>query len=141
MMNIANTLHMTHKQMRAWRQRWPNFAPAELDSDDWSLLIDELALDALQRVRTRIGHPVRITCAYRNPWHNKRVGGSQHSQHLKGLAFDIAVTSKTRAQLIEKLAIEEGFTAIGRYPKRHFIHIDMRPAKASGRLYRWGQKW
>jgi uncharacterized protein YcbK (DUF882 family) len=84
---------------------------------------------------------MRVTCAYRNPAHNKRVGGKANSQHLAGTAFDIAVPSMDYAREVERLAIEEGFTAIGRYPSRHFIHIDMRPRKPSGALYRWGGRW
>lgn len=138
MLTIKDTRRMSAADLNAWKFRWPNFAPSELDSDDWSLKIDEAALDGLQRIRDRLGKPMRITCAYRNPAHNKRVGGGVNSQHMLGTAFDIAVPDTAYANAVEALAIDEGFTAIGRYRARHFIHIDMRPPKSGGTLYRWG---
>ena len=138
---FPDTRHMTKREIRDWRKRYPSFSPYELDSDDWSLSIDSNALDSLQIIRDKLNSPIRVTSAYRNPFHNKRVGGSRNSQHLKGVAFDIAVPNKSYAVRVEQLAIEEGFTAIGRYPSRHFIHIDMRPRKKTGGLFRWGARW
>ena len=127
--------------MKAWRKRWPNFMPWELDSDDFSLRLLVKALDSLQAVRTAYGRPMRVTCAYRNPFHNQRVGGKENSQHLLGTAFDIVVNNRPEAESLERLFTNAGFTAIGRYPSRFFMHIDMRPAKPSGKLYQWGRKW
>ena len=130
--------HYKDVDLKAWKKRWPNFLPQEFDSDDFSLKLYIPALDGLQRVRTRLGRPLRITSAYRSPKHNRRVGGKKNSQHALGKAFDIALPRKSDGPLIEKLARSEGFTGIGRYPKRHFIHIDMRPPKPSGAIYQWG---
>ena len=116
-----------------------NFKPQELDSDDFSIVVYAPALDALQSIRDEYGKPIKITSAYRNPKHNKRVGGRPQSSHLKGYAFDIAAATLTDAKKIEKLALKYGFTAIGRYPAKYFIHIDMRPPKASGKIYQWGR--
>ena len=140
-MYIKDTRLMSVDDMKRWKSLWPNFSPSELDSDDWSLVLSTRALIALQAVRDSLNKPMRITCAYRNPAHNKRVGGSPNSQHLKGTAFDIVVPDMDYARELERIAIDEGFTAIGRYPARHFIHIDMRPRKPSGGLYRWGKAW
>lgn len=141
MPTIPDTRKMSADDMLRWNSLWPNFSPYELDSDDWSLEVNTRALIGLQSVRDRLNKPMRVTCAYRNPAHNKRVGGSPNSQHLKGTAFDIAVPDMAYAKELERLAIDEGFTAIGRYPGRHFIHIDMRPPKPTGGLYRWGKAW
>ena len=109
---------------KSWAKRWPNFKPQELDSDDFSLVISVDALDALQRVRDEYGKPMRVTCAYRNPRHNKRVGGRPGSSHLAGVAFDIAIPNTAAGKRIEKLAVKHGFTGIGRYPSRlSLIHI------------------
>lgn len=43
----------------------------------------------LEYVRTLLGHPVVVSSAYRNPQVNKLVGGSETSDHPKGLAADI----------------------------------------------------
>lgn len=143
MLKIKDTRNIDAATFTAWRLRWPDFRPSELDSDDWSLIISETALDGLQWIRDQLGQPIRITCAYRTKAHNERVKSraGERSQHRKGTAFDIAVPNRRYAERIEALAIEAGFTAIGRYPGRSFIHIDMRPPKASGKLYRWGPQW
>lgn len=42
----------------------------------------------LEYVRTLLGRPIIINSWYRNPELNKRVGGSETSQHTKGCAVD-----------------------------------------------------
>ena len=123
----------------AWRRQFPNFQPKELASPDNGFVrIYAPALHALQRVRKRFLKPMPINSAYRSPDHNADVGGSVNSQHLYGKAFDIALASVEDAYVLEELALEEGFTAIGRYPGQKFIHIDMRPPKEDGSIYQWG---
>jgi Peptidase M15 len=42
----------------------------------------ELCARVLEPVRARFGKPVRVHCGYRNPEHNRRVGGKHNSWHL-----------------------------------------------------------
>lgn len=133
-MFIPDTRAMTRRELKQWSRRWPNFHPYELDSRDWSLKINTRAMDALQRIRTAWGKPMRITSAYRSPAHNAAVGGVQRSQHLNGCALDIVIADADEGRSLEALAREFGATGIGRYPSSRFIHIDWR----EGRPAAWG---
>lgn len=67
------------------------------------------------------GRPLRIISGYRDPAHNKRVGGASQSRHLHGDAADIPVGYATVEQ-----ARAAGFVGIGRTGK-WATHVDMRP--------------
>ena len=86
------------------------------------LAIDKESLDALLRLRVLWGKPIIITSGHRCGIHNKLVGGAAHSEHLR-LAFDCACPAAEQEAFIE-LAVECGFTGIGRYPARGFVHLD-----------------
>ena len=42
----------------------------------------------LERLRSILGYPLRITSAYRGPKLNAAIGGSKSSAHMRGLAAD-----------------------------------------------------
>jgi hypothetical protein len=112
---------------------WSNFSPREIASKgDGSIKISRHAMDALQALRGRLGVPLILTSAYRDPAHNKRVGGAARSQHMLGKAFDVRVDNVTPADLIAAARLE-GFTSFGTYPRQGFVHIDTRDTPAS-----WG---
>jgi zinc D-Ala-D-Ala carboxypeptidase len=48
----------------------------------------QITLAGLERVRAFLGHPMKIDSGYRSERLNRAVGGSPHSQHLRGLAVD-----------------------------------------------------
>lgn len=130
---------LTLAEAAEWELIAPNFLPKELASKgDGSLLISKDALRGLQRLRHLYGKALIINSAYRDSAHNKRVGGSINSRHVKGDAFDIHIENVEMGRQLERLAVECEFTAIGRYS--NFIHVDMRPPKINGGGYRWG-KW
>ena len=65
--------------------------------------------------------------------YNKRIGGKSNSYHLKAMAADITIKSKTPAQLkqiVEDLISKKvlKFGGIGLYPG--FLHVDIRKGKA-----------
>lgn len=62
-----------------------------------------LVNNVLQPLRDKLGKPVVITSGFRSPALNKAVGGSPNSQHMKGEAVDIRVSSPIDA--IRKLHI------------------------------------
>ncbi len=129
---------LTAAELAAWRDRWPNFSPAELASPDTgALVVDTDTLDALQAMRADHGRPLRLTSFYRTAEHNRAVGGVPNSQHRLGKAADIALTRAGDGPLLEALAVRHGFSGIGRYPRGRgfFIHVDRR----AGRPARWGQ--
>lgn len=117
-------LYAHHSEIPPGVWRWENFAPVEVASrGDGSLLLVDEAMDALQKARSRLGRPLRINSAYRDPVHNALVGGAPRSKHKEGHAFDVALAGHDRAALIAALR-DAGFRGFGlRY--RTFVHVDM----------------
>jgi hypothetical protein len=72
-------------------------------------------------------YPLKINSAHRCAGHNKAVGGSPVSRHLR-IAVDIDLPAHIDREKLYAEAIREGFTGIGRYET--FIHLDRRPGKA-----------
>ena len=133
---MPNKLAYNHHNLASDSEwKWPDFSPAEMACKGTGrIMVDVDAMDALQRVRTRIGKPMLITSAYRSPEHNKAVGGAKNSYHMKGVAFDIQMANHDPAEF-EKIAREEGFKGFGYYPNSGFLHIDTGPARS------WGKKF
>ena len=90
------------------------------------LLPQQDALERLQRVRDRVGFPLRISSGARCPEYNAKVSSTGRTgPHTTGRAFDVAV-SGAQAVAFVHAAIEEGFTGIGVQQKGggRFIHVD-----------------
>jgi uncharacterized protein YcbK (DUF882 family) len=82
----------------------------------------------LDYARRLAGVTFHINSGCRCKTHNKNVGGSDTSSHLKGLAVDIqALTSQGRYRVLASL-LSVGFKRIGIHSK--FIHVDRDPDKA-----------
>ncbi|MBV6633880.1 MAG: DUF882 domain-containing protein [Alphaproteobacteria bacterium] len=129
--------HFDHVPLDRWH--WPNFTPREFrcgigedmpraDEGVDSVLIVPDALERLQRARSNWRRPFRITSAFRSAAYNKRIGGAAESLHLFGMAFDIRCVKEDQATLVSILR-DAGFTGIGRYPYRGFVHADIGPAR------------
>lgn len=56
--------------------------------DEYVLKNLRMLADGLERVRSVLGHPMRISSGYRSPLLNAIVGGSRNSYHIRGLAAD-----------------------------------------------------
>jgi hypothetical protein len=122
-------------QVPASDWRWKSFSPREIASKgDGEILIDEQALDKLQKLRDALGKPLILTSAYRSPAHNKRVGGAKNSRHMQGDAFDVRMENHDPHEF-EAAARAAGFTGFGYYPKSGFMHIDTGAARS------WGTPW
>ena len=87
--------------------------------------IHPVLLDKLQRLRDIIDGPIYITSGYRCRRENSRVGGVPHSYHLYGMAADVYSKMVSLEELLD-LAAQVGFKGIGYYPKRGFLHLDIR---------------
>lgn len=98
------------------------------DGTDIIFISDEL-LNVLQDVRDHFKCPVNLNSGYRNPSHNKKVGGSTNSRHQYGMAADFWVrgvsADKVQAYLESKYPNQYG---IGKAPD--YTHIDVRIEKA-----------
>lgn len=85
--------------------------------------------EQLQVIRDCVGKPLYINSAYRTYEHNRNVGGSLHSQHLKAKAADLRVeglSSNLLHELILEL-IDNGDIingGVGLY--NSFVHYDIR---------------
>lgn len=109
-----------------------NFQVREFRCKDGSdeILIDEKLVKLLQKLRDKFGK-ISISSAYRNPTHNRRVGGVSNSQHLYGLAADITLADNSKLEEAAKYAEKIGFTGIGLDNKyQMFIHVDTRKNKS-----------
>ncbi|MDL2307276.1 D-Ala-D-Ala carboxypeptidase family metallohydrolase [Desulfovibrio sp. OttesenSCG-928-C06] len=108
---------------------WVDFAPREVSCRHCGeLYLAAPELWALQRLRTLLGRPIVLNSAHRCVQHNAVVGGAPASRHL-GLAFDCRCPADGQEHFC-RLARQAGFTGIGRYPGRGFVHLDLGPARA-----------
>lgn len=103
-----------------------NFDISEFDSPDLKGSGEEMKanfLTKLQEARTIAGIPFRINSGYRTKHHNKTVGGTPNSSHLKGLACDISCANSSERYAILHALVSVGFTRIG--VGNTFIHVDL----------------
>lgn len=90
---------------------------------------DSPHLRKLDLIREAVGRPLRPTSGIRCEPHNAAVGGKPTSEHLHGLATDIAFDSDELRFLILRAAFSLGIQRIGL--GHGFIHI------GSGTSPRW----
>lgn len=113
--------------------RWPHFSPKELackccgelwEDNDPSIPSRWVKhLDGLEVIRGMINEPMIITSGHRCIYHNAKVGGAKSSQHLI-LATDIVCRKDLQKEFIRAAELA-GFTGIGRYPNKNFVHLDL----------------
>jgi len=73
------------------RRLSPHFSVAELRSGgDGTCYVHRSLLTALETMRARLGRPVVLRSGWRDPAHNRRVGGASASQHAYGTAAELA---------------------------------------------------
>jgi zinc D-Ala-D-Ala carboxypeptidase len=90
-------------------------------------------LKALGRLRTALGEPMVITSGYRCPAYNKKIKGSQNSQHTLGLAVDVGITDSQKRHRLIQCALALGFKGIG--VDGAFVHLDLREGEPVFYLY------
>lgn len=94
--------------------------------------ISPAAKTAFEKFETAVGQQFNVISGFRDPEHNRRVGGAKGSQHLQGNALDIdtaGMTDDERVALIQR-AREAGFGGIGLYDTS--LHFDVGPTRAWG---------
>jgi uncharacterized protein YcbK (DUF882 family) len=84
--------------------------------------MSEEFLRTLEHFRHHLGRPVFLTSAYRSPADNRRVGGAVRSQHLLGLAVDLAPQSRPDVGWLRSLHIFSGLGLVG----SQVLHVDAR---------------
>lgn len=91
-------------------------------------------IDLLEKIRKRCGEilgrdcPLTINSGVRCPEHNANEGGASNSQHLYGLAADVATPEGMTDDEFAAVGEECGADGIGYYNGR--IHFDMRGYEA-----------
>lgn len=80
---------------------------------------------------------ITVTSSYRCEEHNKdpKVGGSETSSHLKGLAADLKCTNSTYRCHLLKALIKSGFNRIG--IGEDFIHVDLDKTKIQNVIWNY----
>ena len=106
------------------------FTIDEFDSPDLpgsGSQMNHTTLSMLDKARDIAGVPFTINSGFRTEQHNKKVGGSDTSSHLKGYAVDINCdTGPDRLKIVIGL-LSAGFRRIG--IAKGFIHVDNDPGK------------
>jgi len=113
---------------------WPNFTREEFACQcgcGGNEVQDDL-IDRLQRIRTRLKMPLRVTSGYRCPDHPIEAAKSKPGAHTTGLAADIGI-DRGEAFLFLSAALDENFTGIGVNQKGEgrFIHVDLIPNRVN----------
>ena len=78
----------------------------------------------LDDVRQECGFPIYVNSGFRCESYNKRVDGSDKSQHKLGLAADLRCKNDSIKGHILTALLHNGAKFIGVYPS--FIHVDLR---------------
>ena len=82
--------------------------------------------------------PIIITSGYRCPQHNAAVGGSKSSLHMLGLAADFVKPAGIDWRpLYDRLSSLPLVGGLGLYPRRNFIHVDVRTKNPNGSSVTW----
>lgn len=111
-----------------------HFKLSEFQSgDSQEVKIDSEQIEKLEKLRERIGQPIKINSGYRTPEHNEAVGGSYKSQHMKGIAVDISLPAGMTVDELAAIAEAVGFYGIGKYYT--FVHLGVRGYHA-----RWDER-
>ncbi len=100
----------------------PNFLMQEFECRDGShqVVLHSELLEKLQSLRSALGRSVIINSGYRNPEHNRRVGGSPTSLHLQGMAADIRVQGMRPRELVTA-ARAAGFNLLTRKVQSYYL--------------------
>lgn len=106
-----------------------NFYLSEFEctsKDHHHVIVDDLLLEKVQKLRSYWNVPISFNSAYRCPQRNEEVGGSEHSYHMLGMAVDIPLRHfPVDIDAVVESALMIGFTGIGKYD--NFVHLDVRP--------------
>jgi uncharacterized protein YcbK (DUF882 family) len=89
--------------------------------------IDPHLFELLSIVEDHFGKPIQLVSGFRNQEHTS-------SFHFHGSASDIRIAGVDEKVLHEyATTLDTGGMGIGRYPRAHFVHVDVRPEAS----YRW----
>lgn len=98
--------------------------------------VKPIVLNRFEALQNQWGRPLPINSGHRDKVYNKRAGGADKSQHIHGNALDVDVSSysKEERQQLIAMASAMGFTGIGVY--NNALHFDMGDRRAWGPTYK-----
>lgn len=114
----------------------PNFTSAEFACPCCGVFrVDMRLIGMLEALRTYLKKPLTITSGYRCEKQNAKEGGAKSSEHLRGMAADVACPKGVSLKQMVDACEVIGFGAIGAYPagrgqNTDFVHVDVRAKKA-----------
>jgi len=81
--------------------------------------------EMFRQIRLQFGNPITINCGFRCPMHNAAVGGERCSEHLWGLAMDLACPDEGGVnKLVEVINQVQPDLRVGIYTRKaNFVHI------------------
>lgn len=82
-----------------------------------------LVMKVLDPLRDKYAKPVTVNSAYRSPFLNSKVGGSDFSQHVKGQAADITGGSKEENKILFNLLKDMDFDQLINEQDYSWIHV------------------
>lgn len=102
----------------------PNGLWMQTDRVDVRCLRPQL-VSMIKQLESHYGRPVVVTSGYRNPRHNRVVGGARHSLHTLCAAADIQIEGVSKWQLADYLRSIPGRGGVGTYCHTESVHIDL----------------
>ena len=101
-------------------------------------LVHPKLVETLQTLRELLARPLYLSSGFRCVSHNERIGGLVRSYHTRGMAADVVcATGAQMDELAEAAAGIPAIGAIGSYPGRGYLHLDVRPRGDGGTAIRW----
>lgn len=123
---IPEALEALNHVLRDWRE-------------DEACRMDPRVIDILAATGRLLecNEPFEIVSGYRTPKTNAMLRGrsrgvAKNSYHIKGMAVDVALKSRTVAQ-ISRAGLKLNAGGVGRYSRSDFVHLDCGPVRDWGR--------
>lgn len=123
---IPEALEALNLILRDWRQ-------------DEACRMDSRVIDILAATHALLecSEPFEVVSGYRTPATNALLrrrsrGVAKNSYHIKGMAVDITLKSRSVAQ-ISQAGLSLGAGGVGRYSRSEFVHLDCGPVRDWGR--------
>ena len=86
-------------------------------------MVSPKLIEYLERARGFFGLPIHILSGFRCLVHNRAVGGTEDSAHMKGEAADIRISGSFQRRRLGRALDLAGFPRIGFY--QTFLHGDV----------------
>jgi hypothetical protein len=86
-----------------------------------------LCENVFEPIRAKVGKPIRINSGFRSLAVNKRIGGASSSQHCKGEAMDLDLTSRELFEwIIKNVEYDQAIYEFGDDKNAAWFHISYR---------------